>query len=66
MSTADLAALIAACVAVVVAVAGLFAALYKRGLAEGRLMEILSQLAKIDQDHETRIRALEAHTRGHR
>jgi signal transduction histidine kinase len=50
----------AAVISVLVAVSGLLVALYHRGQAEGRLMEILSQLTKIDQDHESRIRTLES------
>lgn len=63
MRSVDVFTAAAACVAVLVAISGLLIALYHRGQAEGRLMEILSQLTKIDQDHETRIRSLEASRR---
>lgn len=63
MSSIGLFTAISAIVAVVVAIVGLLVALYHRGQSEGRLMEILSQLTKIDQDHETRIRSLERQIR---
>ena len=46
-------------VAVLVAVCALFAALYKRGMNEGRQTEIMSQLTALGTDHEARIRTLE-------
>lgn len=48
-----------ASIAVLVAIGGLLVGLFKRGVNEGRLTEILSTLQKIDSDHEIRIRVLE-------
>jgi hypothetical protein len=52
-------AIIALCFTAVVAVGGLLAALFRRGMNEGRLTEILSTLQTIVSDHEARIRVLE-------
>ena len=59
MSSVLVATLITSMVAVVVAVAGLLAAIFRRGQNEGRLTEILSELRRITSDHESRIRILE-------
>lgn len=50
---------VASMFSVAVAVAGLLAALFKRGINEGRLTEILSNLQSIVHDHEMRLRELE-------
>lgn len=52
---------IASMVTVLIAVAGLLVALFRRGINEGRLAEILSNLQSLTTDHEARIRVLEAH-----
>ena len=46
-------------VAVLTAVAAMFASIYRRGLNEGRVTEILSRLTAIAADHEARLRVLE-------
>lgn len=61
--TAAAIASVSSAVAVLVAVCALFAALFKRGQSEGRQTEILSQLAALGSDHETRLRTLEQHVR---
>jgi hypothetical protein len=63
MTAAVIASIAASCVAVLVAVAAIFTAFYKRGINEGRQTEILSQLAALGADHEARLRVLEQHRR---
>lgn len=61
MSVLVVVSLVSALVAVLSSVGGLLITLFKRGQAEGRAVEIMSQLTAITQDHETRIRVLETH-----
>lgn len=51
-------------VTVLLAIGGVYAALFKRGVNEGRTIEILSILQTQGTDHEARIRVLEAHRTG--
>lgn len=48
--------------AVITLMAGFIVSLFRRGLNEGRLTEILSTLQTIASDHESRIRTLEHQT----
>jgi hypothetical protein len=60
VDAAVLASAIGSSVAVLTAVAAMFASIYKRGLNEGRVTEILSRLTTEAADHEARLRALES------
>lgn len=59
MNVLAIVSIIGSMMAVAVSVAGLLAAIFKRGENEGRLTEILSQLTAMTADHEARLRALE-------
>lgn len=60
MDATVVAAVAASCVAVLTAMAAMFAAVYKRGQHDGRVTEILSRLAVMAGDHEIRLRILES------
>jgi hypothetical protein len=59
MNAAIIASIAASCVAILVAVAAIFTAMFRRGINEGRQTEIMSQLTALGADHEARLRALE-------
>lgn len=59
MNAVALISALASLAALLVAVAAIFTAVYKRGQNEGRLTEILSHLTQMGTDHEARLRALE-------
>jgi hypothetical protein len=48
-------------VTIMFSMGGMFVALFKRGINEGRTIEILSNLQSLSTDHEARIRVLETH-----
>lgn len=59
MNTVVLLSALGSIASLLVAVAAIFTAVYKRGQQEGRVTEILSQLTTMMADHETRLRTLE-------
>src|SRR5262249_2354034 len=64
-AAAAIVTMLSSSVAVLTAAAAMLASAYKRGQHEGRVTEILSRLAAIAADHETRLRALESRAPGY-